>query len=101
MAVLIAGSVYCLSSVLYCIVLYCIVLVGPVSIYLLYICIRFYSSFIVADRVEVHTKAEGHGGVQWVSDGDGSFVVSDAANLDFERGTRITVKLKADAREFS
>lgn len=37
----------------------------------------------------------------WVSDGDGSFVVSDAENLDFERGTKIIMKLKPDAREFS
>ena len=27
-------------------------------------------------------------------------MVSDATNLDFERGTRITIKLKPDAREF-
>jgi HSP90 family molecular chaperone len=39
--------------------------------------------------------------VSWVSDGSGEFVVSDAANLDFERGTRVTIKLRADCRQFS
>ena len=63
--------------------------------------VGFYSSFIVADKVTVHTKQEGQKGVEWVSDGSGEFVVSDAENLDFERGTRITLKLRPDAREFS
>ena len=63
--------------------------------------VGFYSSFIVADKVEVFTKAEGENGVAWVSDGSGEFEVSDVSNLDFQRGTRITLKLKADSREFS
>lgn len=63
--------------------------------------VGFYSSFIVADKVEVYTKSEGSKGVSWVSDGEGSFVVSEAENLDFERGTKIIMKLKPDAREFT
>jgi len=63
--------------------------------------VGFYSSFIVADKVEVLTKADGQPGVSWVSDGSGEFVVSDAANLDFERGTKVTIKLRADCRQFS
>jgi HSP90 family molecular chaperone len=55
----------------------------------------------VADKVEVYTKSEGSKGVSWVSDGEGSFVVSEAENLDFERGTKIIMKLKPDAREFT
>ncbi len=31
--------------------------------------VGFYSSFIVADSVEVLSKAEGEKGVRWVSDG--------------------------------
>ena len=49
--------------------------------------VGFYSSFIVADSVEVYTKQEGQPGVAWVSDGSGDFVVSDASNLQFDRGT--------------
>jgi len=48
------------------------------------------------------TKSEASSeGVAWVSDGSGEFVVSDASNLDFERGTKITLKLRPDCREFS
>ena len=64
--------------------------------------VGFYSSFIVADKVEVYTKAsDGSKGVAWISDGSGDFVVSDATNLDFNRGTKIILKLKPDARQFS
>lgn len=55
----------------------------------------------MADNVEVYTKKHGHDGVAWVSDGSGEFIVSDAANLGFDRGTKIVIKLKPDAREFS
>lgn len=55
----------------------------------------------MADNVEVFTKKHGHDGVAWVSDGSGEFMVSDASNLGFERGTKIVIKLKPDAREFS
>ena len=40
-------------------------------------------------------------GVRWVSDGSGEYEISDAANLNFERGTRITVYLKPEARNFA
>ena len=36
--------------------------------------VGFYSSFIVSDSVEVLSKAEGHRGVRWVSDGSVSFL---------------------------
>lgn len=38
--------------------------------------VGFYSSFIVADRVEVLSKAEGQKGVRWVSDGSVSYRTS-------------------------
>jgi HSP90 family molecular chaperone len=31
--------------------------------------VGFYSSFVVADYVEVHSKSDGQPGVRWVSDG--------------------------------
>ena len=40
--------------------------------------IGFYSSFIVADKVEVYTKTDKSDGVAWVSDGSGEFAISDA-----------------------
>ena len=64
--------------------------------------VGFYSSFVVADKVEVYTKSEtSDQGVAWISDGSGEFTVSDAKGLNFDRGTKIVVKLKADCREFS
>ena len=63
--------------------------------------VGFYSSFVVSDHVQVLTKQEGKQGVRWVSDGCGAYEVSNADNLDFERGTRITLKLLPESREFS
>lgn len=64
--------------------------------------VGFYSSFIVADKVEVYSKSESSDqGVAWVSDGSGEFTVSDAEHLNFDRGTKIVVKLRPDCREFS
>ena len=64
--------------------------------------VGFYSSFVVSDHVEVFSRANGaEMGSRWVSDGCGTYEISDVANLDFERGTRITLKLLPESREFS
>ena len=63
--------------------------------------VGFYSTFIVADQVEVLSRAGGEKGVRWVSDGSGEYEVSDAENLNFDRGTRITIYLKPEARNFA
>lgn len=39
--------------------------------------VGFYSSFIVAEHVEVLSKGEGQKGVKWVSDGSVSLVVNN------------------------
>lgn len=38
---------------------------------------------MVSDHVQVFSKKHDEEGVRWVSDGTGSYEVSDAANLDF------------------
>ena len=64
--------------------------------------VGFYSSFVVSDHVEVFSKsAKSDKGTRWVSDGCGTYEVSDVENLDFERGTRIILKLLPESREFS
>ena len=68
--------------------------------------VGFYSTFIVADSVEVYSKSSLAGlgqnhGVRWVSDGSGEYEVSYVDNLDFSRGTKIILKLKPESREFS
>jgi molecular chaperone HtpG len=64
--------------------------------------VGFYSSFIVADRVEVYSRKAGappEQGVHWESDGSGEFSI-ESATLD-RRGTRIVLHLKEDATEFA
>lgn len=63
----------------------------------------FYSTFIVADSVEVLSKSpnEGEKGVRWVSDGSGLFEVSNVNNIGFNKGTKITLRLKNECREFA
>ena len=62
--------------------------------------VGFYSAFMVADEVTVLSRSfrPEEQGARWHSDGEGGYQV-DAAEID-ERGTRIVLKLKEDAREF-
>jgi molecular chaperone HtpG len=64
--------------------------------------VGFYSAFIVAERVEVFTRRAGAPsgeGVRWESRAEGDFVVETIERA--ERGTRIVLHLKEDAREFA
>jgi molecular chaperone HtpG len=64
--------------------------------------VGFYSAFIVADRVEVVSRKAGtpeEAGVRWESSADGDFTVETITRP--ERGTTVTLHLKADAKEFS
>jgi molecular chaperone HtpG len=64
--------------------------------------VGFYSAFIVADRVEVESRKAGtpeEAGVHWESSADGDFTVETVTRPD--RGTTVTLHLKADAKEFS
>ena len=51
--------------------------------------------------MEVISKAEGEQGVRWTSAGGADFEVAWADNLDFERGTKIILKLRKDSIQFS
>ena len=64
--------------------------------------VGFYSAFIVADRVEVFTRRAGAAqgeGVHWESSADGEFTVETVPLA--QRGTRIVLHLKEDAKEFA
>lgn len=63
--------------------------------------VGFYSTFVVSDYVEVWSKKDGHNAVRWVSDGCGSYEIADVDNIEFERGTKIILKLLPESREFS
>ncbi|MCV6599310.1 MAG: molecular chaperone HtpG [Alphaproteobacteria bacterium] len=61
--------------------------------------VGFYSSFMIADKVEVITKKiKDKSGFKWVSDGQGEFSISDMKSA--EQGTQVTLHLKEDAEEF-
>ncbi|XP_034195563.2 TNF receptor associated protein 1 [Osmia lignaria lignaria] len=63
--------------------------------------VGFYSTFMVADKVEVFTKsyAPDVEGLCWTSDGSSTFKIAKAEGV--QPGTKIVIHLKADCREFS
>ena len=64
--------------------------------------VGFYSAFIVADRVEVHTRKAGEAadqGVLWESHGESEFSI-EPRERD-ARGTSITLFLKKECEEFA
>ena len=64
--------------------------------------VGFYSSFIVADKVEVLTRRAGasvDNGVHWECEGDAEFTVENIEKAS--RGTTIILHLKEDALEFA
>ena len=63
--------------------------------------VGFYSAFIVADKVTVVSRsayAKPEEGVRWESEGSGTYT-SEAITVA-ERGTSVTLHLKADEKEF-
>ena len=63
--------------------------------------VGFYSSFIIADKVEVVTRKAGapaNEGVKWTSAGTGSYSIEEVEKAG--RGTEITLFLKEDTDEF-
>lgn len=62
--------------------------------------VGFYSSFLVADRVELHTRRAGSKtGIKWVSKGDGEYTLETVKKAS--SGTEITLHLRKEAEEFS
>jgi len=60
--------------------------------------VGFYSSFMVADKVTVISRAAGQTAVKWESAGEGEFTVEEAQRAG--RGTDVILHLKADSKEF-
>ncbi len=63
--------------------------------------VGFYSAFMAAKRVTVESRSAvaGEPGWQWVSEGVGGYEITPAAG-DLPRGTKITLELKDEAKEF-
>ena len=64
--------------------------------------VGFYSSFMIAEQVDVVSRKAGSKAVNiWSSDGAGTYTVSKYEGDDApERGTSIRLKLRKDAKEF-
>lgn len=61
--------------------------------------VGFYSSFMLADKVEVLTRSHSQdSGWRWESDGTGTFTIDPVEEL--ERGTQVRLHLKEDQKEF-
>ena len=63
--------------------------------------VGFYSSFIVAEKVEVVTRRAGsprEEGVRWSSDGKSEYTVETVARP--RRGTKVTLHLRDEAKDF-
>lgn len=61
--------------------------------------VGFYSAFMAGNKVKVQSrswdKSEGH---EWLSDGTGTFTISEVPGL--HRGTKIIIELKEDAKDY-
>lgn len=63
--------------------------------------VGFYSSFIVADYVEVISKKDKNSKAYiWSSDGSGKYEIAETTEPGFDRGTRIVLHLKGDGDKF-
>ena len=63
--------------------------------------VGFYSSFIVADKVVVESRAAGaasDAGIRWISTGEADFEIENIERA--ERGTSVILHLKADEKDF-
>jgi len=62
--------------------------------------VGFYSSFMVADEIHVHTRSSNKGslGYIWKSKGDNTYTIEEKGKKT--RGTRIELFLKEDEKEF-
>lgn len=62
--------------------------------------VGFYSSFLVASKVEVISKHNDDTQNKWISSASNSFIVEEDHSVDLKRGTVVRLHLKEDASEY-
>ena len=62
--------------------------------------VGFYSSFLVASKVEVISKSNNDAQHKWTSSASNIFTVEPDRSVDIKRGTIIRLYLKEDATEY-
>lgn len=61
--------------------------------------VGFYAAFMVGSKVTVQSRSwNGSEGNEWVSEGSGSFTITECSGL--HRGTKIIIELKDDAHDY-
>ena len=63
--------------------------------------VGFYSSFLVASRVEVISKHNNDIQQKWTSSASNSFTVEEDNSIELKRGTAVKLYLKEDSTEYS
>lgn len=62
--------------------------------------VGFYAAFMAGSKVTVQSRSwDGSEGNEWISDGSGSFSISECPGL--HRGTKIIIDLKDDAQDYA
>eukprot|EP00343_Euplotes_focardii_P007098 CAMPEP_0205821844 /NCGR_PEP_ID=MMETSP0206-20130828/9725_1 /ASSEMBLY_ACC=CAM_ASM_000279 /TAXON_ID=36767 /ORGANISM="Euplotes focardii, Strain TN1" /LENGTH=698 /DNA_ID=CAMNT_0053117637 /DNA_START=13 /DNA_END=2109 /DNA_ORIENTATION=+ len=62
--------------------------------------VGFYSAYLVAERVEVHSKHNDDSQYKWVSEAGSSFTIQESEGEVLTRGTKIVLHLKKDQYDF-
>jgi heat shock protein beta len=62
--------------------------------------VGFYSSFLVASKVEVISKHNDDIQHKWISSASNSFIVEEDKSVELKRGTIVRLHLKEDASEY-
>ena len=63
--------------------------------------VGFYSSFLVASKVEVISKHNDDSQHRWISSASSSFTVEEDTSVSLKRGTIVRLHLKEDALQYS